>query len=114
METQVIDALLGRVIDSRYRIDARLARGGMATVYEALDLRLDRVVAVKVMHPTLAEDPGFVSRFEREAKSAARLSHPNVVSVFDQGVDGDIVFLAMEFVPGRTVRDVLRENRTLS
>ena len=114
METQVVDALLGRVIDSRYRVDARLARGGMATVYEALDLRLDRVVALKVMHPNLAEDPGFVSRFEREAKSAARLSHPNVVSVFDQGVDGDIVFLAMEFVPGRTVRDVLRENRTLS
>jgi len=86
----------------------------MATVYEALDLRLDRVVALKVMHPSLAEDPGFVSRFEREAKAAARLSHPNVVAVFDQGVDGDVVFLAMELVNGRTVRDVLREYTTLT
>ena len=114
METQVTDSLIGRTIDQRYRVISRLARGGMATVYEALDLRLDRVVALKVMHPSLAEDPGFVSRFEREAKAAARLSHPNVVSVFDQGVDGDVVFLAMEMVNGRTVRDVLREYTTLT
>jgi serine/threonine-protein kinase len=108
------DPLIGRTVDGRYRILERIARGGMATVYEALDLRLDRVVALKVMHPSLAEDPGFVSRFEREAKAAARLSHPNVVAVFDQGVDGDVVFLAMELVNGRTVRDVLREYTTLT
>lgn len=114
METQVLDTMIGRKVDGRYRIDARLARGGMATVYEALDLRLDRVVALKVMHPNLAEDPGFVSRFEREAKSAASLSHPNVVAVFDQGVDGDIVFLTMELVVGRTLRDVLREHGPLT
>ncbi len=101
--------LVGRVVDGRYRIERRLARGGMATVYEATDLRLDRAVAVKIMHPDLAEDVAFVSRFVREAKSAARLSDPHVVAVYDQGADGDIVYLIMEYVAGRTVRDVLRE-----
>jgi beta-lactam-binding protein with PASTA domain len=81
----------------------------MATVYEALDTRLDRVVALKVMHPHLADDPGFVSRFEREAKAAARLSHPHVVGVFDQGESDGLVYLAMEYIPGRTLRDVVRE-----
>ncbi len=107
--TRVNDALVGRVIDGRYRVESRLARGGMATVYEATDLRLDRTVAVKIMHPGLAEDSAFVSRFVREAKSAARLTDPHVVAVYDQGEDGDLVYLVMEFVPGRTVRDVLRE-----
>ena len=78
-------------------------------MYEALDTRLDRVVALKVMHPHLAEDPGFVSRFEREAKAAARLSHPHVVGVFDQGESDGLVYLAMEYIPGRTLRDVVRE-----
>ncbi len=86
----------------------------MATVYQALDLRLDRVVALKVMHASLAEDASFVSRFQREAKSAARLSDQHVVAVYDQGEDGDLVYLAMEFVPGRTVRDVLRQHGRLS
>ena len=108
------DSLVGRTVDGRYRIDARLARGGMATVYLATDLRLDRTVALKVMHGTLAEDPGFVSRFEREARAAARLSHPNVVAVHDQGEDDGLVFLVMEYVPGRTVRDVIREHGALS
>jgi serine/threonine-protein kinase len=112
--TRSTDALVGRVVDGRYRVDARLARGGMATVYEALDLRLDRVVALKVMHASLADDANFVSRFQREAKSAARLSDPHVVAVYDQGEDGDLVYLAMEYVPGRTVRDVLREHGKLS
>ena len=83
--TRVADALVGRVIDGRYRVERRLARGGMATVYEALDMRLDRTVALKIMHPGLAEDASFVSRFVREAKSAARLTDPHVVAVFDQG-----------------------------
>ena len=86
----------------------------MATVYLALDSRLDRTVAVKVMHPQLAEDEEFVSRFIREAKSAARLSHPNVVAVYDQGADGGTVFLAMEHVAGRTLRDLMREQGRLS
>ena len=86
-----------------------LARGGMATVYEAVDLRLDRVVALKVMHAHLADDPDFVSRFEREAKSAARLTHPHVVGVYDQGKADGHVYLAMEYVPGRTLRDVMKQ-----
>ncbi|SEL22383.1 serine/threonine protein kinase [Nonomuraea pusilla] len=81
----------------------------MATVYLALDVRLDRTVALKVMHRSLADDPAFVRRFIGEAKSVASLSHPNVVHVFDQGTDGEIVYLSMEYVPGRTLRDILRE-----
>ncbi len=112
--TRVADPLVGRVIDGRYRVENRLARGGMATVYEATDLRLDRIVALKVMHPGLADDAAFVSRFVREAKSAARLSDPHVVAVYDQGEDDGVVYLAMEFVPGRTVRDVLKAHGRLS
>ncbi|MSX38458.1 MAG: Stk1 family PASTA domain-containing Ser/Thr kinase [Actinobacteria bacterium] len=111
---RVADPLLGRLIDGRYRIERRLARGGMATVYQAVDLRLDRKVAVKIMHSTLADDAAFVSRFVREAKSAARLTDPHVVAVYDQGEDGALVYLVMELVPGRTVRDVLREHGRLA
>ncbi|HSR23866.1 MAG TPA: Stk1 family PASTA domain-containing Ser/Thr kinase, partial [Candidatus Eisenbacteria bacterium] len=114
MDTTLQDPLVGRVLDGRYHVESRLARGGMATVYEAVDTRLDRPVALKVMHPTLAEDEDFVSRFIREAKSAARLSHPNVVAVFDQGTDGGHVFLAMELVSGRTLRDLMRERGRLT
>lgn len=103
------DPLVGQTIDGRYLVRARLARGGMATVYEAVDLRLDRVIALKVMHRHLAEDPDFVARFEREAKSAARLSHPHVVAVYDQGHSDGLIYLAMEIVPGRTLRDVMRD-----
>ena len=109
MEQSVPDPLVGQTIDGRYLVRARLARGGMATVYEAIDLRLDRVVALKVMHRHLAEDPDFVARFEREAKSAARLSHPHVVAVYDQGHSDNLIYLAMEMVPGRTLRDVMRD-----
>ncbi|MDX6221409.1 MAG: eukaryotic-like serine/threonine-protein kinase [Frankiales bacterium] len=114
MDTTLADTLVGRVLDGRYRIQERIARGGMATVYRAVDLRLDRPVAVKVMHSSLAEDPDFVSRFTREAKSAARLSHPNVVAVFDQGSDSGVVFLVMEYVQGVTLRDVVKEHGRLS
>lgn len=107
--TGAVHPLIGSVIDGRYRIERFLARGGMATVYVATDLRLDRVVALKVMHPHLAHDQAFVTRFEREAKSAARLTHGHVVGVYDQGTDGEHVYLAMEYVPGRTLRDVLRD-----
>jgi len=108
------DPLAGRVLDRRYQVRRRLARGGMATVYEAVDLRLDRGVAVKVMHPALAADDDFVARFRREAKAAARLAGPHVVAVTDQGCDGDTVFLVMELIEGRTLRDVLRERGRLS
>jgi len=109
METPARGSLVGTVVDGRYEVRALLARGGMATVYEAVDLRLDRVVALKVMHAHLAEDPDFVSRFEREAKSAARLTHAHVVGVYDQGKSDGHVYLAMEFVPGRTLRDVMKQ-----
>ncbi len=112
--TKIADPLVGRVLDGRYRIEDRIARGGMATVYSATDLRLDRFVAIKVMHASLAEDSAFVSRFVREAKSAARLSDPHVVAVYDQGEDNGLIYLVMEYVPGRTVRDVLREFGRLS
>ncbi|MFC5723170.1 Stk1 family PASTA domain-containing Ser/Thr kinase [Streptomyces gamaensis] len=113
MDTTLRDPLIGFELDGRYRIEARIAVGGMATVYRAVDTRLDRVLAVKVMHPALAADAAFVERFIREAKSAARLDHPNVVGVFDQGADGGYVYLAMEYVPGCTLRDVLRERGAL-
>lgn len=113
MDTTLTDPLIGQVLDDRYRIDARIAVGGMATVYRAVDTRLDRVLALKVMHPTLAADGTFVERFIREAKSVARLDHPNVVGVFDQGTDGSYVYLAMEYIAGCTLRDVLRERGAL-
>ncbi|KIF07595.1 serine/threonine protein kinase, partial [Streptomyces sp. RSD-27] len=113
MDTTLDDPLVGRVLDGRYRVDARIAAGGMATVYRALDTRLDRVLALKIMHPALAADAAFVDRFIREAKSVARLAHPNVVGVFDQGTDGPYTYLAMEYVSGCTLRDVLRERGAL-
>ncbi|WP_031483322.1 Stk1 family PASTA domain-containing Ser/Thr kinase [Streptomyces bicolor] len=113
MDTTLQDPLVGQVLDGRYRVDARIAVGGMATVYRAVDTRLDRVLALKVMHPALAVDGVFVERFIREAKSVARLAHPNVVQVFDQGTDGSYVYLAMEYVAGCTLRDVLRERGAL-
>lgn len=113
MDTTLQDPLVGQVLDGRYRVEARIAVGGMATVYRALDTRLDRILALKVMHPSLATDAGFVERFIREAKSVARLAHPNVVQVFDQGTDAGYVYLAMEYIPGCTLRDVLRERGAL-
>ncbi|WP_327314468.1 Stk1 family PASTA domain-containing Ser/Thr kinase [Streptomyces sp. NBC_01235] len=113
MDTTLQDPLVGQVLDGRYRVEARIAVGGMATVYRAVDTRLDRVLALKVMHPGLAADGAFVERFIREAKSVARLAHPNVVQVFDQGADGSYVYLAMEYIAGCTLRDVLRERGAL-
>ncbi|MFF0743367.1 Stk1 family PASTA domain-containing Ser/Thr kinase [Streptomyces sp. NPDC004111] len=113
MDTTLQDPLVGHLLDSRYRVEARIAVGGMATVYRAVDTRLDRVLALKVMHPSLAADDTFVERFIREAKSVARLAHPNVVGVFDQGTDGSYVYLAMEYIAGCTLRDVLRERGAL-
>jgi len=114
VDTQVSDRLVGRVLDGRYRVGARVAKGGMATVYQALDMRLDRTVALKVMHDGLGDDAQFTRRFVAEARAAARLSNPNVVAVFDQGDDDGTLFLAMEYVPGRTLRDVIREQAPLS
>ncbi|WP_323961459.1 Stk1 family PASTA domain-containing Ser/Thr kinase [Arthrobacter sp. JZ12] len=108
----------GSVVEGRYLVHSRLARGGMSTVYLATDQRLERNVALKVLHPHLAEDEHAVERFEQEAKSAARLSHPHVVGVLDQGVEdgpeGSLAYLVMEYVPGRTLRDLLREKGRLT
>jgi len=101
MDDTLADPLTGRLLDGRYAVSARIAHGGMATVYRALDTRLDREVALKVMHADLARD---------EAKSVARLSHQNVVAVFDQGSDGPFLYLAMEYVPGRTLKEVLADS----
>ncbi|MFT4051557.1 MAG: Stk1 family PASTA domain-containing Ser/Thr kinase [Microbacterium sp.] len=112
--SQQTDPLIGRLVDGRYRVRARIARGGMATVYVAADLRLERRVALKVMHGHLSDDSVFQSRFIQEARAAARLADPNVVNVFDQGQDGDMAYLVMEYLPGITLRDLLREQRRLS
>ncbi|MFG3603826.1 Stk1 family PASTA domain-containing Ser/Thr kinase [Micromonospora chersina] len=119
MDTQVADTLLGSLIDGRYRIRGRVARGGMATVYTATDERLERTVAVKIIHPTQAPEArarmaGFVARFTDEAKTIARLTHPNVVAVYDQGSHAGLPYLVMEYVRGRTLRDVLAERRRLT
>ncbi len=101
------DHLVGRVLDGRYEIVRRLARGGMATVYLATDRRLSRTVALKVMHEGLGDDQEFARKFDREARAAAKLSHPNIVSVFDQGLDGGRPYIVMEYVEGRTLRNII-------
>ncbi|MFI5957034.1 Stk1 family PASTA domain-containing Ser/Thr kinase [Cryptosporangium sp. NPDC051539] len=107
MDRTLADPMVGAVLEGRYRIRGRIARGGMATVYDAMDERLERTVAVKIMHPGYAADPAFVHRFIQEARSAAALSHPHVVAVYDQGVHEGLAFLVMEQVQGRTLRELL-------
>lgn len=109
--------LTGELIDNRYLLQRRLASGGMATIYAGIDTRLDRPVAVKIMHAHLANDEAFVSRFIKEAKATAALSHPNIVSIQDQGWNEGgppAVFLVMELVEGSTLRDYLNENGSLT
>ena len=114
MQEYVSDALVGTLVDNRYQVQSRLARGGMSTVYLATDQRLERDVALKVLHPHLADDPQFLDRLGREAKAAARLSHPHVVGVLDQGEDGRLAYLVMEYIKGHTLRDVLNDKGALS
>jgi len=106
--------LVDHVLDGRYRVDAHLAEGGMASVYRGHDLRLDRPLALKVMRPDLAHDADFVMRFQREARSAARLSDPHVVSIYDQGEDDGLVYLAMELVSGRNLREIIHHDAPLT
>lgn len=101
--------LAGQLIASRYLVRSLVAEGGMASVYLADDNVLEREVAIKVIHPHLARDKSFLDKFQREAKVAAKLSHPNLVNVFDQGTDGDVIFLVMEYVPGITLRDAMND-----
>ena len=113
MDTTLARPPVGRLLDGRYRVESLIATGGMATVYLGTDTRLDRTVALKIMHAELANDEDFVRRFVGEARSVARLSHPNVVGVYDQGADGRTLYLAMEYVPGRNLRDLLNERGRL-
>lgn len=116
MSETLADPMIGRLVDGRYEVRDRVAAGGMATVYRAFDTRLEREVALKVMHRHLAESTGttnFAARFRREAKAAARLTHPGMVRVYDQGVDAQVPYLTMEFVSGMTLRDAINEQATL-
>ncbi|MEY4421722.1 MAG: hypothetical protein RL581_260 [Actinomycetota bacterium] len=109
--------LSGQLIDNRYELLRILANGGMGTIYEGLDTRLDRKVAVKIMHPHLAQDEEFITRFIREAKAAASLSHPNIVNVMDQGWNQSgipAVFLVMELVEGQTLRELISSKSSFS
>jgi len=102
------DHRVGSLLEGRYQVRRLIARGGTATVYEGLDERLERPVALKIMHPHVADDPSFVARARREAKSAARLHHPNVVAVLDQGHTADgVLYLVLEYVDGPTLCDVV-------
>ena len=109
-----IDPLIGQTLNERYVIRSRIARGGMAMVYLATDLRLERKVAVKVMHEHLAEDENYTRRFDREARSAAGLSHANLVNVFDQGHDLGRTYLVMEYLPNITLRQLLKKQKRLT
>ncbi|HYT25010.1 MAG TPA: protein kinase, partial [Actinomycetota bacterium] len=113
-QTADVDSLVGRTLGRRrYEVVALVAQGGMATVYRAHDRQLDRVVAVKVPRPEFARDAGFSEQFRREARAAARLSHPNVVAVYDSGEDRGLPWIVMEYVSGQTLRDLLERRGRL-
>jgi eukaryotic-like serine/threonine-protein kinase len=109
-DAQNLDPLLGKVLEGRYSVDELIARGGMATVYRGTDLRLGRTVALKVLGGVLVNDPDFVDRFTQEARATAALTHPNVVAVHDQGISEGFPFLVMEFVQGRTIREIMAQS----
>jgi beta-lactam-binding protein with PASTA domain/predicted Ser/Thr protein kinase len=109
----VAELTTGKIIDGRYRVLSRIGTGGMADVYLAEDEQLGRKVAVKLLHQRFAEDPGFVERFRREARAAAGLQHPNVVSVYDRGAYDDTYYIAMEYLPGRSLKQLIRQEAPL-
>src|SRR3954468_18096523 len=108
METTVANATTGMVVDERYRLERKIGSGGMADVWLAEDTELDRKVAIKVLHDRFAQDKEFVQRFQREAQSAAGLQHPNVVGIFDRGQFSDTYFIAMEYVDGPSLKDLVK------
>ncbi len=107
------DRLEGTLVDDRYKVVGRLGTGGMAEVFLAEDQQLGRKLALKLLHPRFAEDPGFVERFRREAQAAAGLQHPNVVGVYDRGSWDGTYYIAMEYVPGRTLKQVISDEAPL-
>src|SRR3984885_14865064 len=107
------DVPLGTLVDGRYRVMSRLGTGGMAEVFLAEDQQLGRKVALKLLHRRFAEDPDFVERFRREAQAAAGLQHPNVVSVYDRGSFDDTYYIAMEYLSGRSLKQLIRDDAPL-
>lgn len=110
----MVEELSGKVLAHRYRIDNLVGEGGMALVYRGEDMLLHRQVAIKVLRPQYAHDPSFVERFQKEAESAARLSHPNVVNVYDVGEENGLHYMVMEFLEGDSLKDVIRAEAPLS
>src|SRR5213595_1029629 len=106
-------SLVGQVFSERYRIEQEIARGGMAEVYLARDESLNRPVAMKALFPEYAREPSFVERFRREAQAAANLNHPNIVSIYDWGQEDGTYFIVMEYVEGRSLRQMIREDGPL-
>ena len=109
--TERLDA--GTIVDGRYKVSHRLGSGGMADVYCAEDLQLGRMVALKLLYRRFAEDAEFVERFRREASSAAGLQHPNVVSIYDRGEWDGTYYIAMEFIDGRTLKQLIQQEAPL-
>src|SRR6201995_2357331 len=107
------DPVPNTMVDGRYRVMSRLGSGGMADVFLAEDQQLGRKVALKLLHHRFAQDPDFVERFRREAQAAAGLQHPNVVSVYDRGTFDDTYYIAMEYLPGRSLKQLIREEAPL-
>ncbi len=103
-----------RTLNNRYELQAKIGDGGMAVVYRALDSQLNRIVAVKILRDTFASDPGFLQRFKREAQSAASLSHPNIVNVYDNGQDGDLHYIVMEYIDGTNLKDIIIQEAPLA
>jgi len=101
--------MIDRILNNRYQINKKIGKGGMAVVYEATDLMLNRKVAVKVLRSEHVADKNFIKKFQQEAQAVARISHPNVVSIFDIGQDEDYYYLVMEFLEGENLKDIIRK-----
>ncbi|NVN00228.1 PASTA domain-containing protein [Arthrobacter sp. SDTb3-6] len=114
MQDEPFDALIGTTVDDRYLVLAKVARGGMSTVYLAKDVRLNRNIALKILHPHLATDNAFLERLQREAWSAASLSHPHVVQIHDHGVGAEHAYLVLEYIDGHTLREVINATAPLT
>ena len=106
--------LEGRVLGNRYELIEKVGNGGMATVYKATDMVLKRYVAVKILRDEFTTDEEFIKRFETEAQSAARLTHPNIVSIYDVGVDAGIYYIVMELIQGKTLKEIIVEEKGIS
>jgi len=105
--------MIGKTFGGRYSIKEKIASGGMAEVYRAHDSTLNRTVAIKILYPHYAAEAGFVARFRREAQAAANLNHPNIVNIYDWGAEGSTYYIVMEFITGRSLKDIIKEQAPL-